>query len=368
MLRALAILLTCLSLLLGLESAHALPRQAYWLLEQFFSQHPQEAARHRAFEQQVNPPPRALSIEQPRPVRIAAIYPGNQVSDYWRLNLEAFRHRLDQLGLDYRLESYFSRPATEVALQEQQLVEALSTDPDYLLYTLDSTRQMRSIERLLSQARPKIILLNITTPIRAWESNPPLMYVGFDHHQGTRQLADAILEQAPAPRKFVILYRDRGYVSEARGGTFLNILNARGIAPLSSYYTEADRESARVAALDALERHPDLEFIFASSTDVALGAADALKAKGRGGEVQINGWGGGEAELEALQKGELNLTVMRMNDDNGIALAEAIANDIQGKPVPQVYSGRFTIVTDQDGAQAIEKLRKDAFRASLFKD
>ena len=42
----------------------------------------------------------------------------------------------------------------------------------------------------------------------------------------------------------------------------------------------------------------------------------------------INGWGGGSAELEAIERGDLDVTVMRMNDDTGIAMAEAIKWDL----------------------------------------
>lgn len=99
------------------------------------------------------------------------------------------------------------------------------------------------------------------------------------------------------------------------------------------------------------------------STDVALGAVDALKELGRD-DVMINGWGGGSAELEALSKGELDVTVMRMNDDTGIAMAEAIKWDLEGKPVPTVYSGDFEVVTKSDSPERIEALRKRAFRYS----
>ncbi|MCV5919740.1 ABC transporter substrate-binding protein, partial [Escherichia coli] len=78
----------------------------------------------------------------------------------------------------------------------------------------------------------------------------------------------------------------------------------------SAYYTKATKQSGYEAAKASLEKYPDVDFIYACSTDVALGAVDALKELGRD-DVMINGWGGGSAELEALSKGELDVTVMR---------------------------------------------------------
>lgn len=74
--------------------------------------------------------------------------------------------------------------------------------------------------------------------------------------------------------------------------------------------------------------------------------------------------GGGSAELEALQDGRLAVTVMRMNDDTGIAMAEAIKRDLAGLPVPLVYSGEFELVTQNTTTEHIERLKQRAFRYS----
>jgi autoinducer 2-binding protein LuxP len=116
----------------------------------------------------------------------------------------------------------------------------------------------------------------------------------------------------------------------------------------------------------AVENDSDIRFIYACSTDVALGAADALKQLNRQ-DIQLNGWGGGTAELEAIANGDLDVTVMRMNDDTGIAMAEAIKWDLEGKQVPQVFSGDFELVTSDDSPAVIDKLKQRAFRYSDLK-
>lgn len=55
---------------------------------------------------------------------------------------------------------------------------------------------------------------------------------------------------------------------------------------------------------------------------------------------------------------------MRMNDDTGVAMAEAIKMDLEDKPVPTVYSGDFEIVTSQDSEERIQELKLRAFRYS----
>ncbi|MGB1320617.1 MAG: ABC transporter substrate-binding protein, partial [Vibrio gallaecicus] len=66
----------------------------------------------------------------------------------------------------------------------------------------------------------------------------------------------------------------------------------------------------------------------------------------------------------ALEKGELDVTVMRMNDDTGIAMAEGIKWDLEGYTVPTVYSGDFAIVTKNDSPERVSRLKARAFRYS----
>ncbi|CRZ53884.1 autoinducer 2-binding periplasmic protein LuxP precursor [Vibrio cholerae CT 5369-93] len=190
-----------------------------------------------------------------------------------------------------------------------------------------------------------------------------MMYIGFDHEYGAQLLAQYY--QAHAPKKpYSVLYFSEGYISEARGDTFIQDMNAVHHFPLaSSYYTKATEQSGYEATLNIVKNNPEIGFIYACATDVALGAAQALKELNRQ-DILVNGWGGGSAELEALAKGELDVTVMRMNDDTGVAMAEAIKWDLEGKSVPLVYSGDFEVVTKQDSAARIAELKARAFRYS----
>jgi len=80
--------------------------------------------------------------------------------------------------------------------------------------------------------------------------------------------------------------------------------------------------------------------------------------------VWLNGWGGGAVELEAIRNGLLDVTVMRMNDDTGVAMAEAIGQDMLLLPVPTVYSGEFALVDGNTSEADLEALKAKAFRYS----
>ncbi len=357
-----------LLLLVGVILAPALSAHVgsdYITLEQHTNTHPEQASLMRSFNAQVKAPAKPISTPQHKTIKIAAVYPGLQQSDYWRRNIQAFSLRLEKLNLDYQFDDHPLPVTTSLEQRQQAIDSALSKDPDYLILTLDDAGQQRLIEKLLARQRPKIILLNITTPLKAWASQQPLIYVGFDHIKGSQMLAEHLFQQTPnKPTNIGVLYRQPGYVSRMRGGAFIDAMQQHGVRLNSAYYTQADSPSAYRATLAMLQSDNRPDFIYASSTDLALGAIQAIAEQGLTGIIGVNGWGGGSAELDAIQKQLLAITVMRMNDDTGIAIAEAIRNDLSRQPVPQIYSGRFAIVTPQLSSEQIQQLSSEAFRYS----
>ncbi|MES0883301.1 substrate-binding domain-containing protein [Roseibium sp. SCP14] len=338
----------------------------FWTLEEFTRKHPKQQMNAETFARRVSNDAVALP-NSGKTVRIAVIYPGSQTSDYWRRSVISFEARLKSLDVAYEIVPYFSGSSSFVGNQASLITAALKEDPDYLVFTLDALRHKAIVQRLIARSRPKVILQNITTPVKSWRDKQPFLYVGFDHVAGTNLLIDYYRNRFGHQKPFAILYGPRGYVSRARGNTFLQAYSDPEVLNLkASYYVGYDREKSREAATRILADNPDLAFIYACSTDIALGALDAIQERPEGTQVVTNGWGGGSAELEAVAAGKLDVTVMRMNDDNGVAMAEAIALDQAGRQdeVPVVYSGSFELVTSSDSIERIDELKARAFRYS----
>ncbi|CAH0535136.1 Autoinducer 2-binding periplasmic protein LuxP [Vibrio stylophorae] len=357
----LALLVCCLSFQISAKES----LKDYWELSEYLALHPEQVPLTETFAVTVQNDPVPLTQLPKKPISIAVIYPAEQISDYWRRNITAFEARLQALNIPYTLTPYYTKPATESREQTQYLLDALQSSPDYLIFTLDSLKHRKFIERVIGKGKPKLMLQNITTPVKAWQARQPFMYVGFDHATGSRMLANFFQSTEPTPLKYGVLYFTPGYISSARGDTFIDAMGNDELYQMqTAYYTKANRQSAYTAALSALKAYPKLDLLYACSTDIALGAIDALKELGLTHQVKVNGWGGGSAELDAIKAGEMDVTVMRMNDDTGVAMAEAIKADLSAQPTPLVYSGQFAIVTSQTPESQIERLKQRAFRYS----
>ncbi|RXK02319.1 sugar ABC transporter substrate-binding protein [Arcobacter sp. CECT 8989] len=335
----------------------------YYQVKEYLEKNKQEY-KYNEFKRTVKENAQALEKKNKK-IKVVLVYPANQISDYWRKSKISFEKRLKELNIDYELIEFFSKPAVEIKEQSKHLMKALKLNPDYLIFTLDANKHKKFIERIISKKKTKLILQNITTPIKAWGERQPFIYVGFDHYKGSKLLADYYIKQTNGKGNYAVLYGSKGYVSFMRGNKFIDYIRKNSeLKVIHEYYTDVNKEKAKNATLDLLNRDSNIKFIYACTTDIAMGAIEALREKNLLGKIKVNGWGGGSSELEAIEKGELDITVMRMNDDNGVAMAEAIKFDIsnQSYKVPTIYSGEFALVDKNIDKTELENLKNIAFR------
>lgn len=308
----------------------------------------------------------AVKIKQEnKKIRIVLVYPGKQLTDYWMKSKVSFDKRLNELGINYELVLHFTKPHVETRVQSKLLLKAIKDNTDYLVFVLDASKHAKFIERIMSREKPKLILQNITTPLRKWQKDQPFLYVGFDHMLGSQMLANYYIKKTKGKGKYAVLYTSNGYIGYMRGTKFIDYVSKNSdLKVVHEYYTNTSKDKARLATLDLLKIDPDVKFIYACSTDIALGVVEALKEKNLVGKVLVNGWGGGNSELKAIQDGFMDVTVMRMNDDNGVAMAEGIKLDLENSrdKIPTIFSGDFALVERGIKQEELEKLKKRAFR------
>jgi len=340
--------------------------RSFYTVSEYMLKSPEQAWKFDNFANIVRSEPVPLKSVNTTPVKIAVVYPALQSSDYWRRSERALKKRMSELNINYTLLTYHSKPSGDTRLQVSQLAQAASAGADFIIVSADSPQMRSAVGRLLFEGRHKIIIQNLTTPLKEWERRRPLLYTGFDHISGSAVLADSAASMAGQNASYAVLNCSEGEVGYLRTKGFEERLAERGeYAKKSEYITDFNLEKARAATREIIKKYPDINFIFACSTDIALGAAEALKDSGAE-NVILNGWGGGEAELRLIERGELDFTVMRMNDDSSIAAAEAVKLVISGmeKEVPVIFSGDFSLITASDSAEKIKELKKKAFRYS----
>ncbi|HAZ63579.1 MAG TPA: sugar ABC transporter substrate-binding protein [Armatimonadetes bacterium] len=101
--------------------------------------------------------------------------------------------------------------------------------------------------------------------------------------------------------------------SEAREAGFKAAVEATGgkVKLVSTLYSESSIATAAKVADDMMTANPNLKGIFAANESGTVGAANAVKAKGKAGEILVVGFDGSKEEVAALQDGSVQALVLQ---------------------------------------------------------
>lgn len=112
------------------------------------------------------------------------------------------------------------------------------------------------------------------------------------------------------------------------------------------------REAGLQLAEDALIAHPKLVAIYTANDELALGAAQAVAAAGRAGDVVVTGMNGIPPALKAVKAGRLGLTVDLKPVDWGELAVDTMVDYLNGKEPSSTIAARYELV-DQDNVEQV---------------
>ncbi len=302
------------------------------------------------------------------PIEIALIYPSADVSDFWARNFLALTARLEQLGIPFNATEFASRQIehslqgtyTEQVVQDADLYDYVIFGPSELQIQADN------IDRLASAEGLSTFVWAFHTPLKQLSAQP-VTWFDFSSAVGAITMCDYMLERLGEDITVALNRGIPGITDNQRSGDFANCVTERGNWNIAyEHYGEYQREGGFDGTNLITQAYPEATVIHNANTAMAMGSVEALVAADKHNDIFSTGWGGTGIELDAIRRGELNATPMRMGDDVGAATAEAIKADLEGRTdeLPLVFLGRITIAHDQMSAEEIDALEQEAFRFS----
>lgn len=160
----------------------------FWSYDEYLKVFPEQKTLTANLKEIVREKPIPLTMPVKTPVKISVVYPGEQISDYWRRNITAFERRMKELNIPYSINSVFTKPNGDMREQSASLYKALKDKSDYLIFTLDTTRHRKFVQHVLNNPDTKLILQNITTPVKEWEAINLLCMLGLTMPKELRHL------------------------------------------------------------------------------------------------------------------------------------------------------------------------------------
>jgi autoinducer 2-binding periplasmic protein LuxP len=362
-----------LTLALAMSLTATAEEQDYW---EHYEVPGFDEALFESFREVVRNDPVPVAVEVPEEVTIALVFPSLDLSDAWARGHAGLVERLNELGIPYQLDT-FGSSHDDHALQLSHLETALARNYDYIIVgPTEILVQMSMLEEIIEAPGTELIIWNYTTPLQEWgearqpEGGQPLAYVGFSHAEGAHILGEYFVErlqrEVEGTPRVAHIRGIPGVTDNQRSGIARQYFEEAGFEVVHETYANWARDLGYNAALNIVGAYPDVDHIHIVSTAMAIGAVEALEEVGREGEILLNGWGGGSEEQLHLLEGNLHATVMRMQDDWGVALAEIIKYHLEGRTdeIPLAFAGEMQLVDDAFTQEDIDEILEYAFRYS----
>lgn len=305
---------------------------------------------------------------QDKPLQIALIYPSADTSDFWARNYLALTKRLDQMGIKYETREFASRQI-EHSLQATYAAQ-VDQDADIYDYVIfgpsELATQADNIEKLASNPNLKTFVWAFHTPPK-YLKNQPDGWFDFSSAYGAIEICNYMVERLGTDVTYAMNRGIPGITDNQRSGDFKDCAAEKGNWNMVyEHYGEYQTEGGFEGTSLILQSYPEATVIHNANTAMAMGSVQAQIAVGKEKEIFSTGWGGTGLELDAIRRGELDATPMRMGDDVGAATAEAIRAHLESREeeLPLVFLGRISIAHDQMSAEELDKLETEAFRFS----
>ncbi len=342
---------------------------------------PDDGERDHWLPQQVNEPGKLEALQaatggdavafagtQDRPIQIALIYPSADVSDFWARNFLALTKRLDQVGIQYETTEFASRQI-EHSLQSTYAAQ-VGQDADLYDYVIfgpsELATQADNIDKLAGNDGFTTYVWAFHTPLKDL-SQQPAAWFDFSSAYGAQVICDYMLGRLGTDVTFAANRGIPGITDNQRSGDFIDCVKEKGNwQVVYEHYGEYQRAGGFDGTNLILQAYPEATVIHNANTAMAMGSVEAQVAAGKQADIFSTGWGGTGLELDAIRRGELDATPMRMGDDVGAATAEAIKAHLEDRSdeLPLVFLGRITVANDQLSLEELDALEQEAFRFS----
>jgi autoinducer 2-binding protein LuxP len=328
----------------------------------FYQLIPRQGSLAEQFTTIINSPPNPMRVSQKRAVRIALLLFGDMNSLENRSILVTFRKRMRELNIDYRLDTYIDNFESEGDLTTYfKMAEA---QPDYIIMTKLGSVQRRFLERFLRLSKPKVILYDFASPLTHWMNHPPLMYVGFDQKKATSMLASYLERQLPEETEISALVLPAGYLGHMRCDLFLDEMSKYN-RRINRIRAIPDNKYSAFEATKILLKDSPPDFIFSCSQNISEGVVAALQSEGFGSQIQTNAWGLSANGIADLESRKIKVSVLFMQDDLSIAVAEAIKLDLEGRNMPTLYVANSTLLPAELDSESLRLMIQQAHHYSV---
>lgn len=233
--------------------------------------------------------------------------------------------------------------AQQVALVEQMIARGVAA---IVIAPADSKALVPVLKRAQEAG---IIVVNIDNRLdRAVlaGAGATIPFVGPDNREGARLVGEELAKQLMRGDQVAILEGvPTAFNAQQRRAGFEEAMQAAGAAVVAVQSGSWEMEKANRVTAALLTAHPDLAAILASNDSMALGAAAAVKAAGKEGQVRIVGFDNISAVQALIREGRVLATADQHGGQLAVYGIEAALAILKGDTAPEDRKTPVDLIT-----------------------
>lgn len=207
---------------------------------------------------------------------------------------------------------------------------------------------------VLDKARAAGIPVLIVDNDTPWPGK--LSYIGTDNRVGGKLAGDYIVKVLGGRGKVAIIRGILGVSShdDRVAGFQEAIVQAPGIQVVTIQPANSERASSLTVMENILTSNPDLNAVFVTSDQMALGAMEGVAAQHLSGKVFVIGFDAGKEAVRAVKSGAISAVIAQYPANMGKQAVEAAIKAIQGEPVAKVIDTGTALVTKENADEFLK--------------
>lgn len=274
-----------------------------------------------------------------QPLRIAVI-PKGLAHQFWLTIKAGAEAAAEEVGAEILWQG--PSKETEVEKQINIVQDMISSQVDGLvLAACDENALIPMVERAMNEGIP------VVTIDSGVASDLPLSFVATDNVAGAELAAQTLADLVGGSGNVGLIPFIKGAAtSNMREEGFMSGIAAYpDITVSATLYCQSDVAKAMEVTQDMLTRTENLKGIFATNEPAAIGAAQALKAADKQGEVKLVAFDAAEEEITSLKDGSIQALIVQNPYRMGYLGVKTVLDAIAGKTVEKRIDTGVTVVT-----------------------
>jgi ribose transport system substrate-binding protein len=232
----------------------------------------------------------------------------------------------------------------DASLQTPIVNAVAAKQPDAVLIAPTDTKAMFAPIQQLAAGGTKIVLVDTTLE----QPDMAESQIASDNEAGGREAAEALAELIGGSGKvFVVNVKPGISTTDARAKGFEEAAKELGLEYLGQDFSQDEPARAASIIKAQLAKNPDIKGVFATNLFSAEGTANGVREAGKAGDVKIVGFDAGPAQVEQLEKGDVQALIAQKPADIGAQGVEQAVKALKGEETtPEIGTESVTITKD----------------------